>query len=378
MSIPESWRTVAAELAELPEDERKRGIRYIETLATTEAPSDEVAKPPVASLGEYLEREVGDAPVLVHPGICARGAITAMIARGGKGKTTVSLNRLIRWGMGKPLFDEVPDVLRPDEPLRSLIIENEGAPGHFQKVLKTIIDNNNFSDECKSMARENVYIWGDGGWSGLKLDDDNNMALVRSAVEAVKPDIIFLEPFRGLWRGDENDATAMANVLDSLSELANAYECAVFLTHHERKGGVGEGGDPMSAARGSGVMEGHAAVMERWVPVKNNKYRELSWIKARFEEAPAPLTMEFDRERWAYAYVGLDAMTRDVAKFMQQFPDSWMPAGEIGSELGLDYQAVRKLLNKLKDEDVVASRAIEGKVSYRWKDDSNGAGLAVV
>lgn len=380
--IPESWKSVAAELAELPEEQRKRGVRVIETLATNNAPSEEVGKPPVATLGDYLERELNETPVLVHPGIMARGAITAMVSRGGKGKTAVSLNRIIRWAMGKPLFDELPDVMRPDGELRSLIIENEGAPGHFQKVLRTILENNNFTEEDQAKARENICIYGDGGWSGLKLDDEANVRLVKRAVEECKPDIVFIEPFRGLWRGNENDSTEMSNVMDAFSDIANTYECAILLTHHERKSGAGDGADPMDAARGSGVLEGHAAVMERWLPVKGGQYRELSWMKARFEEAPAPVTMQFDRERWSYAYVGEDDMTRDVAKFMSQFPDSWMSATEIGSETGYPYHKVRKLLNGLKNADPpkVASRAVEGKVHFRWKDSDNAddGALAVV
>lgn len=383
MSIPTEWKDVAESLAKLPEEQRKRGLKVIETLATNAAPSEEVGKPPVATMGEYLDRELAEAPVLVHPGIMARGAITAMVARGGKGKTTVSLNRLIRWSMGKPLFDELPDVMRPEKPLRSLIIENEGAPGHFQKVLRTILHENGFTDEEKAMARENIFIWGDGGWSGLKLDDDANVATVKRAVEASKPDIVFIEPFRGLWRGNENDSTEMANVMDQFSEIANEFECAILLTHHERKSGAQDGDDPMSAARGSGVLEGHAAVMERWIPVKGGKYRELSWIKARFEEPPAPVTMEFDRHAWSYTYVGEDDMTRDVEKFISQFPDSWMSATEIANETGYPYHKVRKLLGNLRDGDPpkVASRAVEGKVHFRWKDYGGGeddiGGLAV-
>lgn len=380
--IPDNWRAIAAELAELPEEQRKRGIKVIETLATNNAPSEEVGKPPVASLGEYLARELNEAPVLVHPGIMARGAITAMVSRGGKGKTAVSLNRIVRWAMGKPLFDELPDVMRPEGELRTLVIENEGAPGHFQKVLRTILENNDFSEEDQAKARENIFIYGDGGWSGLKLDDEANVRIVKRAVEETKPDIVFIEPFRGLWRGNENDSTEMSNVMDAFSDIANTYECAILLTHHERKSGPGDGGDPMDAARGSGVLEGHAAVMERWLPVKGGQYRELSWMKARFEEAPAPVTMQFDRERWGYDYVGEDDMTRDVAKFMSQFPESWMSVTEVANETGYPYHKVRKLLTNLKDLDPpkVASRAVEGKVHYRWKDlsDDDGGGLAVV
>lgn len=368
-------------LAELESDEaRERVMRQLKQLVVAQLPDQEVAKPPISTLGEYLDTEIELPPVLVEPGLVARGAISAMIARGGKGKTAVSLNRLVRWSMGKPLIDELPDLMKPVEPLKILIIENEGAPGHFQKVLRTILHENDFTDEEIEMARQNVTIWGDGGWSGLKLDDPANIELVDRAVAETGCDIVFIEPFRGLWRGDENSSTEMANVLDSISDIANRYDCAAMITHHENKSGGSDNGDPMSAARGSSVMEAVCAVMERWSPVKGGRQRELSWIKARFDEAPAPVRLEFDREKWSYRYVAEEEGEREVLGLLSQFPGQYMTINEIKDELGETYARVRKWANSLAEQDKLRRRTDAGAIHYCYSgghEDDETAPLAI-
>jgi len=360
-------------LAGLSSDEdRQKAMQQLKQLVLAQLPDQEIGKPPISTLGEYLDTEIELPPMLVEPGLVARGAISAMIARGGKGKTAVSLNRLVRWSMGKPLVDELPDLMKPVGALRVLIIENEGAPGHFQTVLRTILMENDFTADEIALARENVIIWGDGGWSGLKLDDPENIALVDRAVGETNCDIVFIEPFRGLWRGDENSSTEMANVLDAISDIANRHDCAALLTHHENKSGGNENTDPMSAARGSSVMEAVAAVMERWSPVKGGRQRELSWIKARFAEAPAPVRLEFDREKWSYRHVAEEEGEREVLGLLSQFPGQYMTLAEMKDELGESYQKVRKWANALSEEGKIKKRSDAGQMHYCYLGSESG------
>lgn len=91
-------------LARLDEEGRERARRAARQALVANQPDDE-GKPPVRTLGEYLDHKLETPPVLVyapedhgiHTGLLCRGAITAMVAKGGKGKTAVSLNKIIRW-----------------------------------------------------------------------------------------------------------------------------------------------------------------------------------------------------------------------------------------------------------------------------------------
>jgi len=164
----------------------------------------------------------------------------------------------------------------------------------------------------------------------------------------------------------------MANVLDAISDIANRHDCAALLTHHENKSGGNENTDPMSAARGSSVMEAVAAVMERWSPVKGGRQRELSWIKARFAEAPAPVRLEFDREKWSYRHVAEEEGEREVLGLLSQFPGQYMTLAEMKDELGESYQKVRKWANALSEEGKIKKRSDAGQMHYCYLGSESG------
>jgi len=285
----------------------------------------EAFDPPIDTLGNYMARPIPVPPILIEPALIVRGGITVTIGRAGKGKTQMNLNRILRWSAGKPMFEglETKDgtkILAPSEPLKILIIENEGAAGMFHKQMGIMLNAQGFlTDEDRDLAKENILIWGDGGYSGLKLDDPAQLAHVRAGCEKWKPDILFIEPFRGLWKGEENSSTDMANVADSLSGIASDYDCGVILTHHEKKSGRGEEGEGMSAARGSTVLEGVVATMENFEPVKGGDFREVSWSKVRYGGGHKllPVRMEWQHGAWWYRHVAINAIQQTVLDVLE-------------------------------------------------------------
>lgn len=372
-------------LASLDDAERERARRAARQALMANIP-DDGGRPPVRKLGEFLDEELPTPPILVAPGLVARGGVTAMIAKGGKGKTTLSFNRLLRWACNRPLFGELPDVMAPTQHLRSLIIENEGGGWHTQKVLRRMLASGDFSDEDREWARDLVHVWGDGGWSKMKLDNPENLELVKRGVEATCADIVFLEPFRGLWKGDENSSTEMSNVLDAFHEIANEYNCAVMVTHHERKG-TGEGQDLMEQARGSGVFTDLGAVMESWRPVAGNDQREWKLTKARYEDAPAPVRMTFDRDKWGYTFVGENDNARRAIAVVTNYGE--VTAAQVAQELEENQPTVTRWLNKASDDGRLEKRMkmnpTTGGRAYHFRltdapdeDEEGGGALPVI
>src|SRR4051794_16822940 len=100
MELAEQWGKY---LASLPEKQRAQARQAARQMFAMAVPDDELDKPPVRNLGEFVDEELELPPILVEPGLVARGAVTAMVAKGGKGKTTLSFNRLLRWACGRPL-----------------------------------------------------------------------------------------------------------------------------------------------------------------------------------------------------------------------------------------------------------------------------------
>lgn len=367
---------LAKQIAQLPEADRTTAIKRFQHVAVMAAPADEVAKPPITQLGPYLDIDIPAPPSVIEPGLMVRGSITVLTSPGsGKGKTTVSLNRILRWAAGKPLFEDLPDVLAPREPVKTLIIENEGAAGLFHHRISAMAKHLGAEGDLDAI-RENVFVWGDGGYSALKLDDEGLVDLVRRGVEQCEPDIIMLEPLRGLWRGEENSSTELSVVMDALHAIANDYDLAVQLTHHERKSGAGDSGEAMYAVRGSVILSDLAAVVERWRTVQAGSLRELYWTKCRYGQAPAPIRMKFDPLTWCYEHVPEDVLEREVLKALGTVAGEWMSTEEVSDIIEEAIDKARKVLNKLFDQDrIKKTRGVGGGFVWRVGGESAEEGM---
>ncbi len=370
-------------------EKRKRIFARAKAKASDSAPK-ETFKPLIRTLGDYLAADIEVPPVLIHPYMCVRGGLNVTVGRAGKGKTVMNLNRMLRWGAGLPMFDGWTDqdgnaLLAPDEPLRILIVENEGAAGLFHRQIGIMLHAEGYlTDEQRDLAKENVLIWGEGGYSGLKLDDEQKLGELRAGVEEWQPDMVFIEPFRSLWSGEENSATEMNVVVDALVALATDFNCGVWAAHHEKKGGAGED-DKMSAARGSTVLEGVVTVMENFESTKGGEQRELLWSKSRHGKAPNPVTMEWDPEAWWYRWVPMGDLEDQFMALLREHSDEPLSTRQLSELADEKEDKVRKVMNKLAKDGKVKKLASEatqrGSTGNRWRlpsdqlDDHGGLGL---
>lgn len=385
----------AAELAREPDPSaRKRLLARASMIAMQEAPK-EAFDVPIKTLGEYLASPIEVPPELVSPYMIVRGGLHATIGRAGKGKTVLNLNRALRWAAGKPLFDGWTDddgleYLSPSRPLKILIVENEGAAGMFHRQIGIMLNSTEFlTDEDRELCRENVLIWGEGGYSGLKFDDPRKLDTVRAGVEKHEPDIMFIEPFRSLWQGEENSATEMHVVIDALVGVATDYDCACLISHHERKSGTGEGStEKMNAARGSSVLEGAVTIMENFEPVgPDEKLRELSWSKSRHSVPPTPVRMEWVANSWWYRWVPDVEVDGVILAALRRNGDEPMNLNGLIAETGEPAGKLRRRLLKLEESGKIlalpsVSGASGGSTGRRYRlplptDNQSQGGLPI-
>ena len=351
MSATPEWVLKAQKnLASMPEDERDRYLKQIAMGAVAQAPDEEVGKPPVTTLRDYLATEIPNPGAIIEPGLFVPGEITLFHARAGKGKSTLAINRMIRWAAGLPLLPELPNMMVPrdNKPVRSLVIENEGSAGMFQERVRDILKAADMTTQQKNDALDNFLVWGDGSYSGLKVDNDADLGVIRRACRDWNPDILFLDPFRSIWKGDENDLSEMEAALDNLQQLAVELEFAVYLPHHERKSN--ENPDGMDAARGGTTLEGKVATMERWQHSKKGDYSTLSWTKMRYAPktgVPEPIDMQFNFETNGYRYRGEDALGRRILDAMKVAPTEWYRVQDLVDELDEPERKVRDSLTAL-------------------------------
>jgi hypothetical protein len=316
---------------------------------------DEPFKAPIRTLEQYLNDDIEVPPVLIHPDMCVRGGLNVTVGRAGKGKTVMNLNRMLRWSAGQPMFPGWKDgqgnnVMYPDQPLKILIVENEGAAGMFHQQIGAMLYADGYLDDAaRKLAKENILIWREGGYSNLKLDNERKLKELRDGIEEWRPDIVFIEPFRSLWNGEENSSTDMQPVIDALVNIAADFECGVWAAHHEKKGGHGED-DKMSAARGSSALEGVVTVLENFESIVGGEQREITWSKSRYHPAPNPVRMEWDASAWWYKWVPSSDLEEKVLTLLRENDDEPMSVPMLSEELEEKAPALRKVMKKLETD----------------------------
>lgn len=359
-------------LAAADPDERQRLLQQANMLALAGMPTEAVDPPPIRTLAEYLATPIEVPPRLVEPGLVVRGGIFCLTGLSGSGKSTLLFNGVLSWASGRPLFSTLPGVLAPTQPLRTLVIENEGAPGEFHRNIGVMLERGLLTDEQKAAARENVLIWGDGGWSGLKLDQGDCLDRLRRGIEAHKPDVIFLEPFVGLWSGEENSATEMRNVLDTMQELANTYEAGIVISHHERKAHE-EGQDDQYAARGSTALAGAVTAMSRHRAVKSDRLREWSVSKSRYEPKPDNVRLEYIESAHWYKPVADNELRNELMAALRADGRPEVATDELAGDVSETIAATAKALRELKKEKLVANGNAKG--TWRLVSDNHDRGV---
>jgi RecA-family ATPase len=370
-------------------DKINQFIRQARMLTAGDLP-DEKFEPPIRTLGQYLDTDIEIPPVLIHPFMAVRGGLNVTVGRAGKGKTVMNLNRMLRWSAGLPMFDDwlTPDdepILYPDEPLKILIVENEGAAGMFHRQIGIMSSQEEYlPGDARKLVRENMLIWGEGGYSHLKLDDPAKLEGLRRGIDKWDPDMVFIEPFRSLWAGEENSATEMQVVVDALVGIATDFNCGVWASHHEKKGGAGED-DKMSAARGSTVLEGIVTVMENFESVKGGDQREITFSKSRYEVPPVPTRMTWDNDAKWYKHVPADAIEDSVITYLMNNNDEPATIKELSEHLEETQTKLRRAMDQMVKDGKLKSMASQAMGNggttgkrYRLPSTDNGEkGLAI-
>jgi len=348
--IAREVEALAKLLSQQEDDEaRNRLIKQVQLRAASITPDESIGAAPIIKLGDYLDQTIEVPPRLVEPALFVRGGIFCVTGAPGKGKTSFLLNCLVAWASGRAMFPGCSQLV-PSAPLRSLIIENEGAPGEFHRKVGIMVNKGPLTDSERKLARENVLVWGDGGYSGFKLDEIAYVEKLKRGVEEHKPDIVFIEPFHGLWSGEENSATEMRKVLDAMQDIATGHDLTIAIAHHDRKSGAYEDGDLMNVARGSGALAGAVTVMSHHRPAKDDQEREWSVSKSRHAPKPTPVRMTWDDTTQWYSWVSEESGEADVLQLLQDAGGDPCYVPDLAQQLGESQKWVRARLKKLKDE----------------------------
>jgi hypothetical protein len=293
-------------------------------------------------------------------GVYCRGKLTLKGGREKRGKSLVQLALAVCMASGG---GEVAGI--PVKPGRVLIVDAENGEREIHRRLR--------ASGLDTEGARNLHI---AEARGFDLRQDLKLAADLAQRHAV--DLLVLDSFRTLWRGDERDEAEVAAALNPIRDLAHDTDIAVSLIHHAQKGGEEYRGssaigaciewcvmldrDPQDPDKARRRL---ANPLARFAPERPDR-----WFRVESEGDDGPVSLEeteaFVREYEAPVREGLEARLREWiagcgsgtapirADTTGTTPEGWTHA-ELARAVGRrrDDKTVRRAVGRLADLGVI-------------------------
>lgn len=242
-----------------------------------------------------------------------KGAVTVLIAPGGRAKSSLTLSKAIDLACGVDHLGA--NIVRP----RSVFIYNAEDPiMEMERRSEAYMLFHGFTDDEKQLVRKNLHL--QSGATGLLVfasaDRDGvrvNEPLVNSLISYIREhgiELVILDPLVTLHTVPENDNMGMTHVADVFKRIAAETDAAMLIAHHARKTQRSNGQTaPLDASDGRGAV---AVINSARIVMNIN------------DIASAEKAAEFqisDQDLWRYIVVGtgdktnLSARDQTVAVF---------------------------------------------------------------
>lgn len=133
----------------------------------------------------------------------------------------------------------IPELVTEEENLRVLIVEEEGDAEELYQRASQVLNGTNWLRQT---------FW--AHHLGIKLDESSWVDRIEKQIEAKEIDCLIIDPFQRVHSADENSATEMGTVWQSIHHFTTKFpKLSVILLHHYNK--TGAIADGWGAFRGS-------------------------------------------------------------------------------------------------------------------------------
>ena len=164
--------------------------------------------------------------LLQHRYLC-RGAGLLIVGPTGIGKSSLSMQAMILWGIRKPVFG-----ITPANPLKSLLIQAENDEGDLAEMRYGVMAGLNLTEEERRLAMENVIVAREDTRTGVAFF----AGAVRPLLEQHKPDLLWIDPALAYLGGEASSQKDVGAFLrNMLNPLLREFNCAVVVVHHTNK-----------------------------------------------------------------------------------------------------------------------------------------------
>ena len=182
----------------------------------------------VAKRLNELQRPVRtDGQELLKNRFLCRGAGLLMVGPTGIGKSSLSMQMMISWALGRPLFG-----IEPARPIKSLLIQAENDDGDLAEMRDGVFSGLNVSDADRELACSRIFVVQENTRTSEEFFNET----VRPMLEAIKPDLVWIDPALAYLGGENNSQQAVGAFLrNQLNPLLTEFNCAAVVIHHTNK-----------------------------------------------------------------------------------------------------------------------------------------------
>ncbi len=171
----------------------------------------------------------GDSQCLLGDRYINRGDGAILSGSSGMGKSSLQLLLSALWALGRDAFG-----IKPNGPIRSLIIQAEDSDGDIAEVWASIVHKLALTPEEQALVNDRVIVATDRVNRGAKF-----FAEARRLIATHKPDILWVNPLQAFLDGDITSAKDLGAFLrEGLNALDD--RCAKFIVHHTTKPATGK------------------------------------------------------------------------------------------------------------------------------------------
>jgi hypothetical protein len=207
---------------------------------------------PEAKLLSALLKPADNAPseLLRYRFLC-RGGGLLLVGPTGIGKSSLSMQAMVLWALGREMFGIVPA-----NPLKSLLIQAENDEGDLAEMRDGVIAGLNLGAEDAKRACDNVIVVREDSCAGLPFIS----SVVEPLLKKHAPDLLWIDPalaYLGAEASSQKDVSAFLRTM--LNPLLNKHQCGCVVVHHTNKPPSGKEKSDWSAGDfaylGSGSIE---------------------------------------------------------------------------------------------------------------------------
>ncbi len=186
-----------------------------------------LAPPPARRLGE-LALAVGndDAELLRHRFLC-RGAGLLLVGPTGIGKSSLEMQMMILWALGREAFG-----IQPTRPLRSLLVQAENDDGDLVEMRDGVIRGLELSRADAAAAGDRIIVVREDSRTGVAFF----AGTLRPLLDQHRPELVWIDPALSYLGGEASSQKDVGGFLrNCLNPLLREFGCGGLVVHHTNK-----------------------------------------------------------------------------------------------------------------------------------------------